>query len=393
MLALHRQHLPLHAGGLRGVGAARPHAERGGLPADAGDGDGRSAGAHHLDHARARSPRCRRSTCRPTTSPIRRRPRRSRTSTRRSCSRARSPSSASTPRSIRSTARAAILDPQFIGERHYKVAIGVQRILQRYKELQDIIAILGMDELSRRGQADRRPRAPDPALHVAAVLRGRAVHRHPGQVREARGDDLVVRARARRASSTTCPSRRSSWSAASTRRSRRPRSSRARDASHGDLAGGVYVRREADAVVAPAFDGEVGILPNHAPFMTLLGEGTLTVRRAGSVESLRRSRRIPPGRGQSGARGGRTRTRRVACVVASAVGSWCSRCSPARPAPSAAQETGTPVFKAPYRAFDQPRVRRVALRSGRRREPRARGLLPLRPRAPTTSASAAASPT
>jgi F-type H+-transporting ATPase subunit epsilon len=40
---------------------------------------------------------------------------------------------------------------------------------------------------------------------------------------------------------------------------------------------------EADAVVAPAFDGEVGILPNHAPFMTLLGEGTLTVRRAGAV--------------------------------------------------------------------------------------------------------------
>ena len=41
---------------------------------------------------------------------------------------------------------------------------------------------------------------------------------------------------------------------------------------------------EADAVVAPAYDGEVGILPNHAPFMTLLGEGTLTVRRAESVQ-------------------------------------------------------------------------------------------------------------
>jgi F-type H+-transporting ATPase subunit beta len=41
-----------------------------------------------------------------------------------------------------------ILDAQFIGDRHYKVAIDVQRILQRYKELQDIIAILGMDELS-----------------------------------------------------------------------------------------------------------------------------------------------------------------------------------------------------------------------------------------------------
>jgi F-type H+-transporting ATPase subunit beta len=41
-----------------------------------------------------------------------------------------------------------ILDPQFLGERHYRVAIGVQQTLQRYKALQDIIAILGMDELS-----------------------------------------------------------------------------------------------------------------------------------------------------------------------------------------------------------------------------------------------------
>jgi len=40
---------------------------------------------------------------------------------------------------------------------------------------------------------------------------------------------------------------------------------------------------EADAVVAPAFDGQVGILPNHAPFVTLLGEGTLMVRRADTV--------------------------------------------------------------------------------------------------------------
>jgi F-type H+-transporting ATPase subunit beta len=41
-----------------------------------------------------------------------------------------------------------ILAPQFLGQRHYDVAIGVQRTLQRYKALQDIIAILGMDELS-----------------------------------------------------------------------------------------------------------------------------------------------------------------------------------------------------------------------------------------------------
>ncbi|MEI6580574.1 MAG: F0F1 ATP synthase subunit beta [bacterium] len=41
-----------------------------------------------------------------------------------------------------------ILDPNIIGERHYNVARGIQKILQRYKDLQDIIAILGMDELS-----------------------------------------------------------------------------------------------------------------------------------------------------------------------------------------------------------------------------------------------------
>jgi F-type H+-transporting ATPase subunit beta len=41
-----------------------------------------------------------------------------------------------------------ILDAQYIGERHYKVATAVQQTLQRYKDLQDIIAILGMDELS-----------------------------------------------------------------------------------------------------------------------------------------------------------------------------------------------------------------------------------------------------
>ncbi|MGN0347309.1 MAG: F0F1 ATP synthase subunit beta [Lachnospiraceae bacterium] len=47
---------------------------------------------------------------------------------------------------LESTSR--ILDPRIVGEEHYNVARGVQEILQKYKELQDIIAILGMDELS-----------------------------------------------------------------------------------------------------------------------------------------------------------------------------------------------------------------------------------------------------
>jgi len=44
---------------------------------------------------------------------------------------------------------------------------------------------------------------------------------------------------------------------------------------------------EAESVIAPAFDGQVGILPRHAPFMTLLGDGVLAVRPQGGGESRR----------------------------------------------------------------------------------------------------------
>ncbi len=74
-----------------------------------------------------------------------------------------------------------ILDAQFIGERHYRAATAVQRILQRYKELQDIIAILGMEELSEEdkvvvGRARRIQRFMSQPFHVAEQFTGR-----PGQ--------------------------------------------------------------------------------------------------------------------------------------------------------------------------------------------------------------------
>ncbi|MGQ0766725.1 MAG: F0F1 ATP synthase subunit beta [Gemmatimonadota bacterium] len=70
-----------------------------------------------------------------------------------------------------------ILDAQFIGERHYKVATEVQRILQRYKELQDIIAILGMEELSEDdkkivGRARRIQRFMSQPFSVAEQFTG-----------------------------------------------------------------------------------------------------------------------------------------------------------------------------------------------------------------------------
>ncbi len=70
-----------------------------------------------------------------------------------------------------------ILDAQFIGERHYNAAVGVQRILQRYKELQHIIAILGMDELSEEdklvvGRARRIQRFMSQPFAVAEQFTG-----------------------------------------------------------------------------------------------------------------------------------------------------------------------------------------------------------------------------
>jgi F-type H+-transporting ATPase subunit beta len=71
---------------------------------------------------------------------------------------------------LASTSR--ILDPQIVGEEHYAVARQVQQILQRYKDLQDIIAILGMDELSADdklvvARARRIERFLSQAMHVA----------------------------------------------------------------------------------------------------------------------------------------------------------------------------------------------------------------------------------
>ena len=70
-----------------------------------------------------------------------------------------------------------ILDPQVVGEEHYKIAREVQYVLQRYKDLQDIIAILGMDELSEEdrlvvARARKIQRFLSQPFHVAEVFTG-----------------------------------------------------------------------------------------------------------------------------------------------------------------------------------------------------------------------------
>ena len=100
------------------------------------------------------------------------------------------------------------LDPQIVGEEHYRVARKVQNMLQRYRDLQDIIAILGVDELSEEDKliVGRAPK--DRAIFQSAVFRCRAVHgqeRHLLRRSPTRSRASTTSATAKR---TICPNRR-----------------------------------------------------------------------------------------------------------------------------------------------------------------------------------------
>ncbi len=76
------------------------------------------------------------------------------------------------------TSTSRILDPNIVGEEHYRVARGVQQVLQRYKDLQDIIAILGIEELSEEdklavARARRVQRFLSQPMFVAEIFTGR----------------------------------------------------------------------------------------------------------------------------------------------------------------------------------------------------------------------------
>ena len=182
---------------------------------------------------------------------------------------------------LASTSR--ILDPRIIGEEHYDVAQPVKPILQRYKDLQDIIAILGVDELSRRRQADRGARAQDPALPFAAVPRGRAVHRLRRASTSSWPTPSAASRKSWKASTTTCPSRRSTCRArsktcmekAKTMEARR-NAWRIRSNSKSPRRSGSWSKEAVTEAQIPAKDGYIGVLPGHAPLLSLLGSGVLS---------------------------------------------------------------------------------------------------------------------
>ena len=79
---------------------------------------------------------------------------------------------------LESTSR--ILEPDIVGEEHYEVARKVQEILQKYKELQDIIAILGMEELADEDKLTGIPCQKDPEVLISAIPCSRELYRCQG---------------------------------------------------------------------------------------------------------------------------------------------------------------------------------------------------------------------
>ena len=91
-----------------------------------------------------------------------------------------------------------ILKPDIVGEEHYNVATEVKEMLQRYRELQDIIAILGIDELSDEDRITVTRARKIERFLSPAVPRRRAVHRHAGRLRADRRDRALLPRGARR---------------------------------------------------------------------------------------------------------------------------------------------------------------------------------------------------
>ena len=212
--ALHRQHLPLHAGQLRGVGAPRPHAVAPSATSRRCRPTWASCRSASPRPRRARSRRCRRSTCPPTTSPTPRPRRRSPTSTRRRCSRAQIAELGIYPAVDPLDSTSRILDPTSSARSTTasRASAGDPAALQgpagHHRDPRHGRALRGR-------QADRRARAQDPA----ASCRSRSTSPRRSPASRACTSSSRTRSRASRrsstASTTTSPSRPSTWSARS----------------------------------------------------------------------------------------------------------------------------------------------------------------------------------
>ena len=198
-----------------------------------------------------------------------------------------------------------ILDPRIVGQEHYDVARSVKGVLQRYKELQDIIAILGIEELSdddkqtvaRARKIEKFLSQPMFVAEQFTGLAGKYVKiedtvRGFKEIVEGKHDDLPEQA---------------FYMVGTDRRS--ARESR-EDGGHGvgfskinedsnEMANEQntielqvvtperhVMSEDVDSVEMPGKDGYLGVLPGHAPLLTELGIGILTYRKGSETRSV-----------------------------------------------------------------------------------------------------------
>ncbi len=183
------------------------------------------------------------------------------------------------------------LDPLVVGEEHYDTARGVQAVLQRYKELQDIIAILGMDELSEEDKltvyrARKIQRFLSQPFNVAKVFTGQ-----DGKIVPLK--DTIRGFKAIIAGEYDHLPEQAFYMVGAHRRSGRESQDACRRRTmaqtiHVDIvsAEGEMFSGEASMVFAPGTLGELGIAPRHAPLLTTLKPGEVRVHAEGADEQV-----------------------------------------------------------------------------------------------------------
>ena len=193
-----------------------------------------------------------------------------------------------------STSRA--LSRGIVSDEHYDTATRVQEILQRYKDLQDIIAILGIEELSDEDRLTVVARPQGAALPLAAVPRRRGLHRHAGRVRPARGHDPRLpgdhRGQARRPARAGLLHGRPDRGRGRARQAARggvgatcPAPARSSSVSLVTPDGAAY-EGEAEMIIVPGQIGEIGVLARHAPLIATLKAGSTRIHPGGGADVI-----------------------------------------------------------------------------------------------------------
>ena len=185
------------------------------------------------------------------------------------------------------TSTSRVLDPLVVGQEHYDVARETQRVLQRYRDLQDIIAILGIDELSEEdkstvARARRLQRFMSQPFFVGEVFTGRPGKYVPIKDTVASFKEILEGA------TDTLPEQ--AFFLAGTIDDVRENAAKLEQGMTLHLEVVTPERLvysdDVDGVQVPGSDGELGILPHHAPLVATLGAGELRIKKGNSEESI-----------------------------------------------------------------------------------------------------------